>query len=397
MNNLQPETKITLPKGFFLGAASSAHQIEGNNTNSDWWAFEQQGRLPKSGIATDHYHRFEEDFLLAKQIGLNAMRISIEWSRIEPVEGKWNIEAIDHYKKVLRKLKELGMARMVTLHHFTLPQWLAKQGGFESKYAIQAFARYSWFIAANLGLDIDLWITINEPEVYNFMGYKLGVWPPFKKSNLKIWQVIKNLLAAHKAAYKAIHEVLPAALVGIAKNNVYYEPFRKDNIWDKAVVFFAKYLGNYYILDRIKNQLDFVGLNYYFYHSLKFDLKKFYREMNLEGPRSDMGWRTYPKGLFHLLLDLKKYNKPMFITENGIANARDDMRERFIREHLFWIQKARETGAEVRGYFYWSLTDTYEWHDGFNPKFGLIEVDFQTQRRRIRDSAKVFKLIVNSQ
>lgn len=392
MNN--QEIKLSLPNGFLLGAASSAHQVEGNNKNSDWWMYEEMGKLPKSGKACDHYNRFEEDFALAKQIGLNAMRISIEWSRIEPAEGKWSVSELEHYKKVLRKLKDLGMTRMVTLHHFTLPRWLADRGGMATREGAAAFGRFAWFLAQNLKSEVDLWVTINEPEIYAGMGYRFGIWPPFKKSLPGFLKVIGNLIRAHKAAYRAIKEVNPDAKVGVAKNSVYMEPYR--NKWtDKQAVKIANFFANHYFFEKIRKQLDFIGLNYYFYERLRLDLKSGFQRVkpSEEEARSDMGWRTHPEGIYYLLRALRKYNKPVYVTENGIANASDDMRKRFIAEHLYWAKKAIDFGIDVRGYFYWSLTDTYEWHDGFGPKFGLVEVDFETQERRVRESARVFKEI----
>lgn len=394
--------KINLPKGFLLGAASSAYQVEGNNMNADWWKYEQEGRLPKSGEACDHYNRYEEDFALAKSLGLNAFRISIEWSRIEPAENRWNSVAIEHYRKVLKKMKELGLSRMVTLHHFTLPLWLAERGGFETKEGVEAFARFAWFVASNLGEEVDLWATINEPEVYTQGGYNQSKWPPFKNSKLLALRVEKNLIEAHRAAYRAIKESLPDSQVGIVKNNVYYEPYRKKNWLDRACCYLADRYGNHYFLRKVKDETDFIGLNYYFYDRLKCDFRSV-QEMNFNFaknrpeteavPRSDMGWRTFPEGIYHLLLDLKKYKKPIYITENGIANARDDMRKEFIREHLYWTAEAVRNGADVRGYYYWSLTDNYEWSDGYGPRFGLVEINYETQERRVRESASVFKEI----
>lgn len=397
------ETKIELPKGFLLGAASAAHQVEGNNSHNDWWEYEQMGRLPKSGIAADHYNRYAEDFVKAKSLGLNSMRISVEWSRIEPQEGKWAIAEIEHYKKVLRKLKELGMTRMVTLHHFTLPQWLANQGGFETKHGIQAFARFAWFVASNLGSEVDLWVTLNEPEGFAAACYNRGVFPPFKKNNMLMIRVLENLILAHKSAYKAIKTVIPSAKIGIAKNCAFYEPYRKDNILDRLAVWASNRFGNHYFLEKISKQTDFIGLNYYFYRKIKFDLAGL-REMNMfrvkgqlsllpDMSRSDMGWPIYPEGIYYLLRQYRRYHKPIYITENGVANARDDIRRDFIKSHLHWMAKAIEFGVDVKGYFYWSLTDTYEWEDGYHPKFGLIEVDFSTQQRRVRESTKVFKEI----
>ncbi len=398
------ETKITFPKGFLLGAASAAHQVEGDNLNSDWWYWEQQGRLPKSGQACDHYHRYQEDFGLAKQIGLNAMRISIEWARIEPEEGRWNAQAIEHYKKVLQSMKAQGLTRMVTLWHFTLPKWLADKGGFETKEGIEAFGRFAWFVAQNLGKEIDLWVTINEAEVYTGGSYKMGKWPPFKKNLYLTWRVLDNLILAHKAAYKAIKEALGDVPIGIAKNNSYLEPYRKNNLADRLIVFVADKIYNHYFLEKIENQLDFIGLNYYFFNRHKFSWRHGMEEMNRNFTfgqisiddqlnRSDMGWFLYPAGIYHLLLDLKRYNKPIYITENGLADAADTRRPKFLCETLGWVSKAVDQGIDVRGYFHWTLTDNYEWDHGFGPRFGLIEMNYATQGRKIRPSAQIFKEI----
>ncbi len=398
------ETKITLPKGFLLGAASSAHQVEGNNINSDWWYWEQQGKVPKSGLATDFYHKYEEDFKIAEDLGLNAFRISIEWARIEPVEGRFEAKEVEHYRQVLKKMKELGLTRMVTLHHYTFPQWLAEKGGFETNLGVEAFSRYAWFIAKNLGDEIDLWCTINEPELYAGMSYNFGVYPPFKKSYILYLRVLRNLVEAHKKSYHAIKGVRPDAQIGIAKNFNYYEPFRPNNIFDRLIVWISNTVANHYFLNAIEKEMDYVGLNYYFFDLLKFKFPFRKLDMNynfaVNRPteaywvqRSDMGWRTFPEGIYHALKDLNRYKKPIYITENGIANARDDMRKDFIRQHLQWTAKAIAEGVDVRGYFYWSLTDNYEWVDGFKPLFGLVEINYETLRRGIRSSATVFKEI----
>ena len=392
--NRMKNKPFNLAKSFLLGAASSAHQVEGNNTNSDWWHFEQTNKLPRSGQAAGHYNRYAEDFSLAKNIGLNSMRISIEWARIEPSDGVWDMKAVEHYRTVLKEMKQNNLVRMVTLHHYTLPQWIAQKKGFHNKKNIKFFKRYCSFIAEQLGDEIDLWITINEPEVFTLMSSLVGIWPPFKKNPWQAWKLFNNLALAHKQAYKAIKQVRPKAQISVAKNNVYSIPF-KNNWLDKTLVTFNNWFGNYWFLNKIEDELDFIGLNYYFYHSLHLSWSGVSRE-NLKAPKSNMGWRTYPKGIYYLALDLhKRYDRPIYITENGIANASDPMRQDFIREHLFWISHANNHGADIRGYFYWSLTDTYEWSDGFDPKFGLIEVNFETQKRTIRPSSNIIKQIRN--
>ncbi len=389
--NTQKQTQIGLPEGFLIGAASSSHQVEGNNYHNDWWHEEQLGKIPKSGKGPDHYNLYKEDFALAREIGLNAMRISIEWSRIEPEQGRFDMQEVKHYREVLASMKAEGLARMVTLHHFTLPQWLAAKGGFTNSESIDAFARYAKFIAQQLGDEIELWNTINEPEVFTYMTSLRGLWPPFKRNPWRAFILFRNLAKAHKKAYQAIKSVLPSAQVSIAKNNVYNEAYRHDNFFDNLAVKLNDWYGNYWFLNKIRNELDFIGLNYYFYHSWSLGFSGM-KQRNLEGPKSDMGWRTFPEGIYHLIMDLhNRYHKPIYITENGIANARDDMRQDFIREHLSWCSKAIHDGADVKGYFYWALTDNYEWSDGYDPKFGLIEINYETLKRTVRPSAEIIK------
>lgn len=378
--------KLELPTNFLYGASMSAHQVEGNNTNSDWWQAETLNYVAKSGCAADHYNLYAQDFNIAKQLNLNAIRISIEWSRIEPKEGYFNYDEIEHYKAVLLNLKEKQLKSMVTLHHFTLPAWFANKGGFAKSKNLHYFARYVKLIVEELGVNIDYWNTVNEPEVYTVMSSLKGVWPPFKQNPVRALFLYRNLASAHKIAFQIIKQKFPQAQIGLAKNNVYYEPSRENNLLDKLGVKLMNWLGNFWFLDMVRNNIDFIGINYYFYNSISIGLDGF-KHKNRQHAKSDMGDRTYPKGLYYVIQDLhKRYDKPICITENGIANATDQMRSRFIKEHLFWISKALENNIEIFGYFYWSLIDTYEWNDGTNPKFGLVEINFDTLERKIRST-----------
>ncbi|KKT38867.1 hypothetical protein A2W54_03685 [Candidatus Giovannonibacteria bacterium RIFCSPHIGHO2_02_43_13] len=406
--------KLEFPKGFFWGAATSAHQVEGNNHN-DWTEWEKENanrlageasrnNLPKhildfypdplkpenyiSGRACDHYNRFREDFDIAKSLNHNVHRFSIEWSRVEPEEGKWDEKEIEHYREVIRALREREIEPFVTLWHWTLPIWVAKQGGWENKKTIEDFARYVNKLVRSEGfVDVKFWITLNEPDdIYSIFSYFKGKYPPGKRSILKTAKVLKNLVAGHKTAYKAIHNSNPAAMVGFANNTIYFE---SRGLIAGIFKILANAFWNFWFLKKTLNHADFIGCNYY-HHNVLRGLRY---NQNKNEMITDMGWEIYPEGIYHVLKDLKKHNKPVYITENGIADSRDIHREKFIKEHLKWAHKAISEGVDVRGYFYWSLLDNFEWSEGFWPRFGLVEVDYKTMERRIRQSAYAYAKI----
>ena len=400
MKKASKKQKLVFPKNFLWGAATAAHQVEGNNIHSDWWEWEKGGGgTEPSGIACDHYHRFEEDFRLAKELHHNAHRLSIEWARIEPEEGKWNEEAIQHYQEVLKSLHNKGIKTFVTLFHFTLPLWFAQKGGFEEKENLKYFDRYVDRMAYHLGDLVDFWITINEPSVYVGSSYLGGYWPPQKKNFLKLIQVYLNLARTHRSAYKSIHNIKKDAQVGMAMNISTFHSFG-GYLPGMIVSKIAKFLANdsFYFLTR--DYHDFLGINYYFFHNFslkdlfllkKIGLKSIEETMMLK--RSDLGWPIYPQGIYEVLMDLKHRHLPIYITENGVADVQDKHRENFILNHLQWLHQAIEEGVDVRGYLHWTLMDNYEWAFGFKPRFGLIEIDYKTQKRTIRKSALTYAKI----
>lgn len=403
------------PKGFLWGAATSSHQVEGGTFN-DWseWEKENSERLAKeagkkwqdwqkrkflemlqadnyiSGKACDHYHRFEEDFDLAKEGGHNAHRFSIEWSRIEPEEGKFDEKEIEHYRQVVSALRERGIEPFVTLWHWPIPIWFRDQGGWESAATVKYFSRYVEKVVSSLGADVNFWITINEPEIFSSMTYLSGQWPPQKKKPVAYLKIIKNLIKAHKAAYGVIKKINSKAQAGIAKNNIYFEA--AENKWtNRLLKEAADWWWNFYFLNKIKKHQDFIGLNHYFHNRINYGFNK-----NDNEKVSDFGWEIYPEAIYRALMDLKKYAKPIYITENGLADAADEKREWFLREYLKNIKKAMDAGAEVKGYFYWSLLDNFEWDKGFWPRFGLIEIDYKTLERKPRPSFYAYKKIIES-
>lgn len=406
--------KLQFPKGFLWGAATSAHQVEGD-THNNWsvwekenaerlakeakekWSYTQMEQFPEmlqaenyiSGRACDHFNRFEEDFELAKSLGHNAHRFSIEWSRIETEEGNFNEQAIEHYREVVLSLKSKGLEPFVTLWHWTNPVWLEKKGGCECKDFPLYFARFAKIMSASLKDEVKFWVTLNEPTSVIANSYMQGNWPPQKKS---VWAALKvyNVLAeAHSKAFDTIHKMQPDAQVGFANIMTFFEPFNPNSFWDKLALRVGEYFSNQKFLNLTKGKHDFLALQYYFHKKIQFP----FTTKNDNAVVSDMGWEIYPEGLYRLLKWLSNYNLPIYITENGLADAKDTRREQFIKASLSWVHQAIQEGADVRGYFYWSLLDNFEWDKGYWPRFGLIEVDFETQKRFVRPSAHVYAKI----
>lgn len=387
-------TALIFPKEFLWGATTSAYQVEGGNVNSDWEDFKSAGK------ADDQYNRYEEDFELAKFLGHNSHRLSIEWARIEPREGEFDQTEIEHYKKVLKALKDRKLTVCLTLWHFTSPKWLAKKGGWENLKAPYYFERFVKKIVPYLRNWVDLWITINEPGIYAFMGYlggdDAGSFPPGKKSNLAALKVNWNFARAHKKAYIAIHKLVPGAKVGIAQNTSSFEAYHKHSFREQLAVGLSDLISNHSFYALTKGYHDFLGLNYYFHHrfNTKSGLIPDRIDPNIqERDVSDLGWEVYPEGLFSVLTDLSD-GLPIYITECGIASTNDDRRTRFLINYLQEVYKAIQVGVRVRGFFYWSLIDNFEWHRGFDPRFGLVEVDYETESRTVRPSALVYKEII---
>ncbi len=406
---------LKFPDNFYWGAATSSHQVEGG-THNDWseWEYARAKRVAQyaqqnplsggwpehiinqypnplqeenyiSGRACDHYNRFEEDFDTAKSLGHNAHRFSIEWSRIEPEEGKFDDQEIEHYRNVIQALRARGMEPFVTLWHYTLPLWMRDKGGWKSDEILYYFPRYVEKVVSAFKDDVRFWVTINEPEIYTKNAYISGTWPPGEKNILGYFAAFYNLIEAHIRAYKTIKIIQPAAQGGIAKDNIYFEAY-PGQITSTLYAFLADWWWNRYFLNQIRRYQDFIGLNYYFHNRIK----SFALNQNANERVSDMGWELYPKGIYYVLRDLKKYKQPIYIMENGVADARDRYRAWFISEHLRWVYNAIHEGVNVRGYFYWSLLDNLELARGFWPRFGLVEVDYRTLTRRVRPSARSY-------
>ena len=408
--------KMEFPKDFLWGTATSAHQIEGDNFNSDWWQWEQQNagkvlpvlekkyqdqKFEPSGKASDHFNKYVEDFDLLEDLNNNAYRMSIEWARIEPEKGKFDFEALEHYKKVLLVLKQKNIKIMLTLHHFTNPLWFANKGGWENLKAPFYFSRYVKFVVEHLGNLVDFWITINEPTLWADMSYRQGFWPPQKKSLKKFGLVMLNMVRAHKKAYKVIHSKLDhgdqKAKVGIAQNVMSFATYKKHYIIELVYVYIFDRAVNHSFYDFTKKHHDFLGMNYYFRVRIKRKENSWAPEIEeikeTERELSDMGWMIYPHGIFDVLMDFKDFNLPIYITENGIAAEDDKKREKFLVDYLRELHHAIQAGVDVKGYFHWSLLDNFEWDKSFGPKFGLVNIDLETLKRTPKPSFKLYSEI----
>lgn len=421
-------TDLAFPRGFLWGASTSAHQVEGS-TNNDWTLWEEQhatrlaaeadakfSHTPRwnqfqaqaaepanyrSGKAADHLNRYPEDIQLMKQLGLTAYRFSVEWSRIEPRDGEFDAAALAHYQTLAASLKTAGIEPFVTLWHRTQPTWVAKQGEWTNDKTIADFVRYAGKVAEALGPTVRYYMTFNEPELHIGGGYVQGVIPPEQKSLALGNEAFSRMTQAHRDAHAAIHAANPAAQVGSTHAMQLGQASPATTVNTLA----QKYLdgfANWKFVDNTLAVTDFIGIQYYGPTQYQVTLggTGLINVQNSPDPhapiKSDMGWEVYPHGIYELIMKTaERYSKPIYITENGIADAQDTLRAQYIADHLYWVQQARERGADVRGYFVWSLLDNFEWDKGFWPRFGLVAVDYaNNQQRTIRPSAWTYRQII---
>lgn len=382
--------ELNFPKGFLWGASTSAHQTEGDNRHSDWWAFEQAARVGEcSGAACDSWNRWPADLDMAAELGLNTYRISIEWARIEPEPGRYDADALAHYVDVVHGIRARGMQCMVVLWHFTNPVWLGSgPGTWHDDDAPQAFERYARYVCGPLAPCVDWWATLNETNTYSSHGWLKGDWPPGRRHDwLGGFRVYEYLARAHRRAYAAIKEVAgPDTRVGLTHVMPWAHPAHKRGMCSGPMQAYWRWLAAHHFLDKVADRIDWLGVQYYYDSPCRA-----LRLVDHDGstpPRTDMGWRIAPEGLYHVVRDAHvRYGVPIIVTENGLADAGDAQRERFLLDHLAWLHKAIADGADVRGYLHWSMLDNYEWAEGFGPRFGLAHVDYSTFERTLRPSS----------
>ncbi|MGH7861932.1 MAG: glycoside hydrolase family 1 protein [Candidatus Dormibacteraceae bacterium] len=397
-------TPRSFPRGFLWGTAAAAHQVEGGNHGNDWWEWEQQGGIltgDSSDPACDHYHRFRQDIQLLRQMHTNAHRLSLEWSRIEPLEGQFDGGELAHYREVLTELREQGVTPMVTLHHFTSPTWFTRRGGWAASGAPAAFSNFVRRVAMVVGDLPGFWVTLNEPNIYALQGWILGEFPPGRRGDLRgAHRVLANMYRAHLLAYQDLRRLTPRVPVGIAHHKLLFLP-AQPRLRDRAAAGLAQALMDRWPTTRGRLQkvvaapADFLGLNHYTAQMVALDAlhpeHQFMRRSNPpERPTTDFGWAVDANWMRRCLLELIPRGLPVYITENGIATSDDDMRQRFLLDVLDQVWEAIEAHADVRGYFHWSSMDNFEWARGYSMRFGLVAVDRQTQERTLKPSGHLY-------
>jgi len=398
--------------------ATSAFQLEGS-PYADWATWDAV--LSFNPKVTNHYELYKEDMKLIKNLGVNAYRFSIEWSRIQPKEDVWNKMVVEHYQKIIDLLNEYGITPMITIHHFTHPVWFITKYPWHKRASIEKFLGYVDKLTDSIK-GVDYWITFNEPYLLILGGYIEGCIPPGYRDFESGIKALRNILICHSQMYDLIHSKNKNAQISIAHNMAVFAPWIKWNPFDRVLAKIAKRFYNHSIIEGfltgkiimklptlktyeievpIKGKLDFFGTNYYTRIHIRFNpFKKLFTEFrhrDIDGHGlTDMGWEIYPKGLKKVLKYASVLQVPLIITENGIATKDDSKKMKFIKAHVDILEEAIREGIDVKGYFYWSLVDNYEWLHGLDARFGLYRVDFKNYKRIPTKAASFYSYIIKS-
>lgn len=407
-----PRATFHFPPDFLWGTATAAHQVEGHNTNNDWWAWEQAGHTLAPSAAACNWWDLPTavaDLDRAADLGNNAHRLSLEWSRIEPEPSVFDEAALDQYRALLQAMHDRGLEPMVTLHHFTNPLWLVEKGDFQNSLVVDYFQRFTKKVVERLGDLIPKWVTFNEPVVYFYMRHLAKLFPA--PTDGAGWVAglrgLRHMLASHAAAYHTIKEKYPQAQVGVAKQLRPFEAWTNGRAPDR---WWARQLGWGFNeawmqamqtgslrwpigrghIPHLAGTFDFVGINYY-----TRNLVRFGQLPTAEWPAGtllsdDNYGEIYPAGLYWAIHYATRFQKPIYITENGLPDHADKQRAAFLITHLHQIWRAISFNYPVMGYYHWSLVDNFEWERGWSQRFGLYELNPETQERTLRDSGRLY-------
>jgi len=404
---------FSLKNGMLVGVASAATQIEGGELDHSWMDWYQKGRIADGSSparANDHYNRWEEDAKLMRELNIRVYRLGVEWARIEPQEGKFDEDVIEHYISEIELLKSYGIEVLVTLHHFTNPMWFETKGAFEKKENTAYFIRFTEKVVSAFGLLVNEYITINEPNVYAVNGYFFGVWPPGEKSFFKTVRVMSVLAAVHIEAYQKIHSLrkqmgFEDTKVSFANHVRVFAPQDPDKAAHRFFAglnerFFqgalskAMYTGVIkFPISKIGNvkkgqYCDFIAMNYY----TRSTVSGLGDGVKQGAPVNDLGWEIYPQGILECAAMLHKISPlPIYITENGTCDNTDEFRCLYIYEHL---KALCESDLPIARYYHWCFCDNFEWVEGESARFGIVHIDYETQSRRVKKSGMFFRDLI---
>lgn len=412
------QIETAFPSDFLWGASACAHQVEGGNYQSDWWRWEQRpGRIAGGATSADsagHFTRFENDFALAKRLGLNAHLFNVEWARVEPEPNQYNEDALAHYAAVAETLVRVGIAPICGLVWGTLPKWLGDAGGWTAPGMVGRFQQYARRVVDRLGPHCGWWIPVIEPMWSLRKGYLEGAWPPEKAGVFGARSALHNIFNAHAAAYEAIHERVPHAMVGSALRVKSVEPADEDSPWDLHAARWEAWLHPKVLLDAlVRGQLplgrtsgggdslvDFIGISFFGKERARFQLRKVAR-LVLGGtahddPHADEERIPDPDRLLANLKEFGAYGKPLLVTGSGAATTEDAIRCRHIRDDVRVLEEAIHAGLDVCGYIHHTLMDGFTWAHGYRQRWGLIHVDFETLARTPNPSAYFLREIIQA-
>ncbi len=427
--NEQTLEPFDLPGSLLLGVATSATQIEGGDIDHSWARWARAGHTAdgsQPNPADEHWNRVDEDAAILAELGCQVYRMGVEWARIEPEPGIFDADAVAHYRREIETLKAAGIEPLLTLHHFTNPLWFEDAGGWLQEDAPAIFERFARHVVESMADIVSDWVVINEPNVFALNGYLLGEWPPGHTDLREYLRCARNMIRAHKRCYLLIHRIrnergLSDTMVGSAIHFRVFDPAGKGLLDRFASSAFAYLFHHAFIEGVVRGRFtlplkrphrrelarlpgkpwsDFVGVNYYSREIIRFglggELLVGKRVLVPGVPRNDLGWEVYPTGLERVAAAVyRRYHLPVYVTENGTCDREDRFRTRYLYEHLSALKRIIETGVDLRRYYHWTLLDNFEWAEGVSARFGLVEVDFATQKRRIRLSGRFFARVAN--
>ena len=401
--------KLRFPENFLLGVSSAAAQIEGGEVRSNWNDWYHRGYIKDGSnpaVADDHWNRWKEDCDLMAAMGMRVCRLGLEWARLVPERGKPSQEVIRHYREELSYLRDRDIRPLVTIHHFSNPMWFEEKGAFAKRENLEDFLDFVRLCGESFGDLVGDWITINEPNVYATNGYCFGLWPPGRKSYLQTFHVMENMAYCHIRAYGMLHEIradmgYTDTFVGFANHVRVFDPKNPKNPLHRLLARLAEWLfqgaltlamgtGRFRLPLRNRwhvkpgEYCDFNGVNYYT-RSTVSGLADGVREGS---PCNDLNWEIYPEGLVRCAEKLQKVlPRPLWVTENGTCDNDDRFRAKYIYDHLAAICAS---GLPFERYYHWCFCDNFEWLEGYSARFGLVHIDYETQKRTVKRSGEFY-------